>query len=100
MFKSQCTFINERFSKLEGYLCSRKNKSKRFPPLQNEFLPPSKNITLKKDHIIYPMKNKYLCYYDPRCIMSSVLVFDDIIMGTININVLLRHTAETDCIFT
>ena len=39
-FKSQCTSINEHFSKLEGYLHSRKNKSKTFPPLQNEFLPP------------------------------------------------------------
>ena len=35
VFKSQCTSINERFSKLEGYLYSRKNKSKKFPPLQN-----------------------------------------------------------------
>ena len=42
-FMSQCTFINERFSKLEGCLHSRqKNKSKTFPPLGNEFLPPSK----------------------------------------------------------
>ena len=42
-----------------------------------------KNITLKKDNIIYPMKQKYLCDYDPRCIISSCLMFDDIIMGTI-----------------
>ena len=41
-FKSQCTSINEQFSILGGYLHSRKNKSKTFPPLQNEFLPPSK----------------------------------------------------------
>ena len=56
VFKSQCTSINERFSKLEGCLNSRQNKSKTFPPLENEFLPLSKNITLKKHHIIYPMK--------------------------------------------
>ena len=41
-FKSQCTSINERISKLEVYLQSRKNKSKTFSPLQNDFLPPSK----------------------------------------------------------
>ena len=65
--KSQCTSINERFSKLEGYLHSRrKNNSKTFPPLGNEFSPQSKNITLKNDHIIYPMKQKDLCGYDPR----------------------------------
>ena len=40
-FKSQCTSINEQLSKLEGCLHSiRKNKSKTFPPLGNEFLPP------------------------------------------------------------
>ena len=58
VFKSQCTPINERFFKLEGCLISRQNKSKTFPPLENEFLPSSKNIILKKDHIIYPMKKR------------------------------------------
>ena len=54
--KSQCTFIKERFSKLEGCLHSRrKNKSKKFPPLGNELLPQSKNSTLTYDHIMYPM---------------------------------------------
>ena len=60
-FNSQCTSINERIYKLEVYLHSRKNKSKTFPPLQNEFLPPSKNITLKRNHFIFPMKNKDIC---------------------------------------
>ena len=46
------------------------------------------------------MKNKDLCDYDPRCIMSSGLIFDDIIMGTIKRNLLSHHTAETDCVFT
>ena len=45
-FKYQCTSINEKFYKLEGFLHSRgKNKSKTFPPLGNELVPPSKNIT-------------------------------------------------------
>ena len=46
------------------------------------------------------MKHKDLCDYDPRCIMSSGLMFDDIIMGTIKRNVLSNHTAETDFVFT
>ena len=46
------------------------------------------------------MKNKDLCDYDPRCIMSCGLIFDYIIMGTIKRNVLSHHTAETDCVFT
>ena len=67
-FKSQFISINEQFSKLEVCLHSRrKNKSKTFPPLGNEFLPTSKHITLKNDHIIYPMEQKDLCDYDPRC---------------------------------
>ena len=46
------------------------------------------------------MRNKYLCDYDPRCIMSSGLRFDDIIMGTRTGNESSHHTAETDCVFT
>ena len=42
-FNSQCTSINEPFSKLEFYPRSRrKNKSKTFPLIGNEFLPLSK----------------------------------------------------------
>ena len=93
VFKSQCTSINERFYKLEGYIHSRKNKLKTFPPLQNEFLPPSNKITLKRNHFIYPMKNMGLCDYDPRCIMSIGLMFDDIIMGTIKRNEFPHPTA-------
>ena len=48
-FKSQCTSIDEKISKLEVYLHSRKNKSRTFSALQNDFLPPSKNITLKSN---------------------------------------------------
>ena len=43
---------------------------------------------------------KDICDYDPRCIISSGLMFDDIIMGTINRNVLSHYTAEMDCVFT
>ena len=78
-FNYQCTSINERIYKLEVYLHSRKNKSKTFSPLQNEFLPPSKKITLKINHFIFPMKNKDICDYDPICIMSSGFMFDDIV---------------------
>ena len=42
-FKSQCTSINELLYKLEGCVHSRqKSKSKTFPQIGNEFLPPSK----------------------------------------------------------
>ena len=73
---------------------------KTFPPLGNEFLSPSKNTTLKNDHIIYPMKQKDLCEYDPRFIVSSGLMFDDIIMGTIRKNQFPHPAAETDFVFT
>ena len=99
-FKSQCTSINERISRLEVYLHSRKNKLKKFPLLQNDFLPPSKNFTLNRNHFIFPMKNKDIGDYDPRCIMSINLIFDDIITGHINKHEYLHHTAENDCFFT
>ena len=86
-FKYQCTSINELFSKLEGCFHSRrKNKLKTFTPLGNEFLPPSKNITLKNHHIVYPMKQRDLSDYDPKFIISRCLMFDNIIMGIISNN--------------
>ena len=46
------------------------------------------------------MKNKGICYYDPRCIMSSGLMFDDIIMDHMKIIVSSHNpTAENDCFF-
>ena len=99
-FKSQCTSINERFSTLEGCPHPRwKNKSKTFPPLGNELLPTSKNITLKDYHIMYPMKQKDICDYDPRCIMSIGLMFDEIIIDIIR-NKKFAHPTETNgCLF-
>ena len=83
VFKSQCTSMNKRLSNLEVHLHSRNIKSNTLSPLQNIFLPPSKQITLKSNHFTFPMKDKDICDYDPRCIMSSGLMFDDIIMDHI-----------------
>ena len=49
---------------------------------------------------MYPMKQKDLCDYDPRCIISSGLMFDDIIMYKIRNNEFPHPTEENDCIFT
>ena len=99
--KSQCTFIKELFSKLEGCLHSRRrNMSKKFTSLGNAFLTPSKNITLTDYHIMYPMKQRDICDYDPRFIMSSVLIFYDIIMGIIRKNEFPHPTEENDCLST
>ena len=47
------------------------------------------------------MKNKDICYYDPRCIMSSALMVDDIIMDNIKIiQSSHTYTEEYDCVFT
>ena len=98
-FKSQFASINERLSKLEGFLHSRRNnKSKIFSPLGNELLPPSKNITLKNYHIMYTMKQKDLYDYDPRCIMSNGLMFYEIIMAIIRNNEFSHPTDENACL--
>ena len=100
-FKSQCTPIHDLIYKLEGFLRSiQKNKSKTFSPFGNEFLPTSKNITLTDNHIMYPMRQKDICDYDPRCIMYSGLIFYDIIMYIIRNNKLAYSTEENDCLFT
>ena len=73
---------------------------KKFPPLGNEFLPPFKKITFTNEHIMYPLKQKDICDYDPRCIMSRGLMFDDIIMNIIRNNKLAHHIEENDFLFT
>ena len=96
-FKSYCKSINERFSKLEGFLRSRPNINRNiFTPFGNQFLPPSKTFPLKGYPILYPLKQKDLCYYDPRCIMASGLMFDDIIINIIRNKKLERHNEEDD----
>ena len=100
-YKSLCTSINERFFKLEYCLHSIwKNKSKKFIPFGNEFLTPSKNTTLTDYHNMSSMKQRYLCEYDPRCIMSSGLMFDKIIIDIITNNKLAHPIEENDCLFT
>ena len=64
-----------------------------FPPLGNEFLSPSKNIILKDHPIIYPLKQKDIFDYNPRCFMSSGLVFEYIIMNMIS-NKALEYQKE------
>ena len=49
---------------------------------------------------MYPMKQKDLCDHDPRCIMSSGLMFDDIIIDIIRNKKLAHPTEENDFIFT
>ena len=71
---------------------------KTFPPFDNEFLPPSKNITLTDYYIMYPMKQRDICNYYPRCIISSGLLFDDIIIDIIKNNRLAHPTEENDCL--
>ena len=47
-----------------------------FQPFRNDFLPSSKNI-LNGQHIIYPLKQKDICDYNPICLMSIGLMFYD-----------------------
>ena len=47
------------------------------------------------------MKNKDICDYDSRCMISSGLMFDDIIMDNIiKIQSSHNYTEEHDCVFT
>ena len=86
-FKLQRFSINERFSKLQGCRQSRPpNQKLIFPPFGNGFLPSSKNIILK-DH---PIQND-ICYYNHRCLMSSGLIFDYIIMNIFSKKLLESH---------
>ena len=98
-FKSHCTFINECFSKLEDCLQSRQNNQGNiFPPFGNAYLPPSISITLKDCPILYPSKQKYLRDYNCIYLMSSVLMFDAIIMNILRNKILECREEEDACI--
>ena len=49
---------------------------------------------------MYPMRQKDLCDYDPRCIMYSGLMFDKIIIDLTRNNELPHPTEENDSIST
>ena len=49
---------------------------------------------------MHPMKQKYICDYDPIYIMSSGLMFDDIIMDITRNNKLAYLNEENDFLFT
>ena len=46
-----------------------KNRKIIFAPFGNAFLPSSKNTLLKGYPILYPLKQKDICDYNPICIM-------------------------------
>ena len=90
VFKSQCKSINKRIYKLEVFLHLFKMN---FTSFQKNYL--------EKQSFYIPNGKKDICDYDPRCILSSSLMFDDIIMDNIKIIVSSHnHTAEHDCVFT
>ena len=94
-FKYHCTSIHERFSKLKDCLQSSPNNQRKiFSSFGNELLPPSRNITLKYCPIIYPLKQKYLYDYNPICLMSSGLIFYDIIMNILRNKKMEFHDEE------
>ena len=96
-FKSHFTAINERLPKLEDCLQSRQRIQRNiFPPFGNESLPPSKTISLTGCPIIYPLKKKDLCNYDHICLVSSVLMFYDIIMNILRNKKFECHNEEDD----
>ena len=59
-----------------------KKQKTTFPPFGNAFLPQSKNI-LKGHPIIYLLKQRDICDCKHIFLMSSGLMFDDIIMNMI-----------------
>ena len=47
--------------------------------------------------IIYPLKQENICDYDPKCIVSSGLIFNYIIMNIISNNKLECYNEEDNC---
>ena len=89
--KSHFYSINERFSKFQCS-CQYRKSQKRYIFTKSciDFLTSSKNIKLNSKQIIYPLKQVDICDYTHRCIISSGLMFNDII-----INLLSNKTEPT-----
>ena len=59
-----------------------------------------KNIILKGKHIIHPLKQVSICYYNPRCLVSIGLMFDDIILNLSRNKEVNQHMEVIDSYFT
>ena len=51
-------------------------------------------------HIIYHMKQNDICDYNPICLMSSCLIFDDIIMNIFSNKAVNQHVKLVHSYFT
>ena len=72
-----------------------KNKKIIYPPFgMHSYL--HRKIILKGNPIIYALKKKYICGYNPRCFVSSGLLFDNIIVNMIRNKELECHKKEVD----
>ena len=56
----------------------------------NEFLASSKQIKMCPRDYIFPIKQEYICDYNPQCFMSSGFMLEDIIM-----NLFIDSTEQT-----
>ena len=68
--------------------------------VEMSLLPLSKKISLTDCPIMYPLKQKDTCDYDPICNMSSGLMFYYIIMNIIRNKNLAHPIEENECLFT
>ena len=67
---------------LQGLCQSRRAKQKYiFPTFSNYFFPSLKKSYFSSQQIIYPLKQVGICDYNPICLMSSGLMFDEIIIN-------------------
>ena len=58
------------------------------------------NYYIKGHTIIYPLKKKEICYYNPRCFISSGFMFDDIVINMVSNKALECHQEGVDSLFT
>ena len=71
-----------------------------FPQFGDNFITLIKNYYSEGHPIIYLLKQKDKWDYNPICMMSSGLMFDDIIMNMIRNKVLEYHVAVVDSYLT
>ena len=90
-FKFKCKSIIKRIDQSDVHIQSRKTKKKTFYPLQKDFLPKGKPMTIKKNYTLFTMKHMDLCDHDPSCILSCGFMCDDVIRNYIKRKESSRH---------
>ena len=97
IFKTNCSSIEQIFKKLWDGLLGKIGKNKhKFPIFDNDFLSSLNQIKLISTYYILPIKQDYICDYNPLCFMSSGMMIDNIITNIFTQGIVITYVILFD----